>query len=110
MAMVAANSNCFAWLVLRGDDHFDILLPFCDRLFASKYKTRNMYSYILYEDIKNTLYFSNSTDFEFWRILPLGFSNRSKLSSRAHDLLSSVEQKVCGKYKGKGRHFLVCPP
>ena len=55
MAMVAANSNCFAWLVLKGDDHFDILLPFCDRLFASKYKNRNIIA-IQYIYISNELF------------------------------------------------------
>ena len=57
-----------------------------------------------------TKYFSNDADMKILRKRQLGFSNGSKLSSRAHDLLSSVERKVCGKDKGKGRHFLVCPP
>ena len=65
--------------------------------------------YIVLMKINYTINFGNKMDFKFLRKLPLGFSNGSKLSLRAHDLLSSVERKVCGKDKGKGRHFLVCP-
>ena len=40
-----------------------------------------------------TKYFSNDADMKILRKRQLGFSNGSKLSSRAHDLLSSVERK-----------------
>ena len=100
----------FARLVLLEEDLFDLLDDRRGLLFPSK--TKNciwLYIYSTYK-INYTENFSNELDFKFWQKLPLGFSNGSKLSSRAHDLLSSVERKVCGKDKGKGRHFLVCPP
>ena len=84
------NLGCFARLALLKRISLTFWLIPLVIFFVLNQKPK-LAMYIVLLNINYIVNFSNIKDFELLRKRQLGFSNGFKLSSRAHDLLSSVK-------------------